>query len=199
MRISLVFSCLTLLLMTPVLGTERSDQRYGGYSQQTGGRVAAPPQTPTPTPAKAQTPPATSGQSGQGGQRQPPSAEQFLGWDWWKDDAVRKEMKLTDSQVRNITQIFNSRVQYIKPFYDEYSKQLAELDKMSQERTVEVSVFEMQVNRVESLRAKLNETRIVMLYRINRMLDPTQSQKLREIRDRRRSGRGGGSSTPRTW
>jgi hypothetical protein len=70
---------------------------------------------------------------------------------------------------------------------------------MSRERTVDVSVFELQVVRLESLRSKLNEARTVMFYRINKMLDPTQIQKLSEIRDRRRGGRGGGSPSPRSW
>jgi hypothetical protein len=57
----------------------------------------------------------------------------------------------------------------------------------------------MQVIRVESLRSKLNEARTVMLYRINKQLDPTQIQKQKEIRDRRWAGRGRGAPPPRSW
>lgn len=108
-------------------------------------------------------------------------------------------MKLTDQQVRSINGIFNGRVQAITPIYKEYQRQFAELDRMSQERTAEVSEFEMQVIRVESLRSKLNETRTVMLYRINKLLDPAQIQKMAEIRDRRWAGRGRGAPPPRSW
>jgi hypothetical protein len=200
MRLSrLVPACVIAapLLIAPVWGREP------GFAPQSQGSAAGrgSTQTPPATQGKGQapTPTATPGQSGQPGQKPQPSAEQFLGWDWWKDEAVKKEMKLTDAQVRSISNYFNSRVQYVTPIYEEYGKQFQELDRMSRERTVEVSVFEMQVIRVESLRTKLNETRTVMLYRINKMLDTTQYQKLREIRDRRRGGRGGGSPTPRSW
>jgi len=186
-----------LLLIAPVLGREP------GFAPQSQGSAAGrgSTQTPPPTVGKGQAvpTPTASPTPGQQGQRPQFSAEQFLGGDWWKDEAIKKEMKLTDSQVRSINGIFNNRVQAITPIYKEYQRQLAELDRMSEERTAEVSEFEMQVIRVESLRSKLNETRTVMLYRINKMLDPTQIQKMREIRDRRRGGRGGGSPSPRSW
>jgi len=184
-----------MLLIAPVLGRELAP---AAQTQGSAGGRGASSQTPPPSQGKAQTP-TTAPAAGQTGPRQQPSAEQFLGWDWWTDEAVKKEMKLSDSVVRSITQIFNRNVQNLKPLYEEYVKQSAETDQMYRERTVDVSIFEMQVIRVESLRSKLNEARTVMLYRINKMLDPAQIQKLREIRDRRWAGRGRGASPPRSW
>ena len=63
---------------------------------------------------------------------------------------------------------------------------------MAKERTVDVATYSIQVNRVEALRTELFKTRSVMLYEFYRMLSPEQYVKFQEIRERRRSGRGGG-------
>jgi len=157
--------------------------------QSTGGRGTAPVQSPKP---------ASQTQAGQPqtGPRPTPSPEQFLDQGWWNDDAIKKELKLTDMQVRQITQIFDRRVREVTPTYDEYRKQRAELDRMTAERTVDEATYAVQVGRTQYLLSKLNETRAVMLYTIYRRLDPKQYEQLRVIRDRR-FGRGGGSPTGR--
>jgi Spy/CpxP family protein refolding chaperone len=165
-----------------------SEPRAGGAALpqgQTTGRGSAP--NPSQTPQGAVQSP-----------RPTPGAEQFLGWDWWKDESVRKEMNLTDAQVRTIAQIFDRRVREVTPFYDEFRKQLAELDRLTQERVVDEAAYAVQVSRTEALRSKLNETRAVMLYTIYKRLDPAQYQKLRDIRDRRRGGRGNAPAS-RPW
>lgn len=144
----------------------------------------------------------SSGRSTAPGQRPQPSAEQYLGaWDWWKDEAVKKQLKLTDMQVRQITGIFERRVREVTPFYDEYRKQMAQLDRMTEERTVDEAAYAVQVSRAESLRSKLNETRAVMLYTIYRRLEPWQYQELRKVWEQRRNGRGGRTGAPpaRQW
>lgn len=183
---------MALLLMAPAIGSELG---LGPQSQSSGsgrGTVQAPP----PSTGRGQAGPGTP----QAGQHPPPSAEQFLTrFDWWKDDAVRKEMKLTDRQAQNIARIFDSRVKEVTPIVEDFQKQISELDRMTQERTADVATYALQVGRAEFLRSKLNETRAVMLYTIYRQLDPAQYQKLREIQERRRSGRSGGAPNPRTW
>jgi Spy/CpxP family protein refolding chaperone len=167
-----------LFLAVPILAFE---QRFGGSPSNQAGRNTPPQQTPTPAPAQGPRSPATN------------RPDQFA-WEWWKDEAVKKELKLTDAQVRSITRIYESRVRELKPISDELQKQWAELEKMTKERTVEVAVYSIQVNRAEALRTELNKTRSVMLYSIYRMLTPEQYEKVREIRDRRRAARGGGNT-----
>ena len=167
-------------------------QNKGQSSQGRGSAAAAV--TPTPS-TKPQNPPPP----GQGTPRPTPSAEQFLAsWDWWNDDAVKKELKLTDMQVRSISQIFDRRVREMTPTFEEYRKQRAELDRMTRERAVDEGTYALQVNRTQYLLSELNKTRYVMLYVIYRRLDPKQYEGLRTIRDRR-FGRGGGAPPPRTW
>jgi hypothetical protein len=187
-------SLLTFLLIAPATG---ADQRFGLQSQSTGAGRAGQTTAPPNTQGRGQTPPAAgagaSGQTGQPpGQRQPQTAEQALaGWTWWKDEAVKKEMKLTDRQVQNINRIFEQRVRQITPFNDELQKQLAELDRMAKDRKVDVNAYAVQVSRTEYLRSKLSETRLIMLYAISKELSDEQVLQLRDIRDRHRAGRGG--------
>jgi len=170
-----------LFVAVPLVAFE---QRFGGPSaSQRGTNVQNPPaQTPAPG-----TPGQRSG--GPGGPTQGP-------WEWWKDDAIKKEMRLTDMQARNITKIYEERARMMKPHSDEFDKQRLELEKMTKERAVDVATYSMQVNKVEFLRTELSKSRLVMLYQIYRQLTPEQYDKLREIRDRRdrqRAGRGAGT------
>jgi Spy/CpxP family protein refolding chaperone len=162
-----------------------SAQRFGGSSHQ----AQKVSQQTTPPPAAQQPAGRQGGQSGQ------PQQNQFtFSWEWWKDEAVKKEMQLTPEQLRNISNLYDRRVRDMKPMDEAYQKERKELDKMSSERLVEVSVYSIQVSRVEALRTELFKTRTVMLYQIHRMLTPEQIKKLDEIRDRRRArvNRGGG-------
>ena len=136
-----------------------------------------------------------------------PNWEEILGGEFEKRskdynfEAVQKEMKLTSRQVQTINRLFESRVREFTPFLEDMNKQLVELNRMTAERTVDVSTFSVHVNRLEALRSKLNETRTVMLYTISKQLSPEQVEKLKELReqrDRRRMGRGAGS-LPRSW
>ena len=171
-RILAVFG---LFLTVPGLAFE---QRFSGLpSSQRGANVQS--QQPAQT--------APSGQRS-GGPGRPDSGA----WEWWKDEAVKKEMKLTDRQVRDISRIFDARAREMKPINDEYQKQRAELNKMADERTVETAIFAIKVGTVETLRTELSKSRSVMFYAISRQLSAEQHEKLRAIRERQFSGRRGG-------
>jgi len=157
-----------------------SAQRFGG-SGQSGQRVGQ------------QAPPSQGAQPGPGrgtSQNSPP--DQFVSWEWWKDDAARKEMHLTDMQVRRISGLYESRVRQLKPVWEELERERAKLNTMSQERTVEVAVYAIQVTHVEALRSDLNKTRTIMLYEMHKVLTAEQNTKLGEILERRRKARAGG-------
>jgi len=158
-----------------MLSAIASAQRFGGSGQAQAGQRATQASPPA-------------------GQTAPPSnGQQFsFSWEWWKDDAVRKEMKLSDSQVRSISRLYDSRVRTLKPVAEELAKQRDILNKMTQERTADVPVYAIQVNHVEALRSEMNRTRTIMLYEIQKTLTPEQTQKLGEILERRRKARGNG-------
>jgi Spy/CpxP family protein refolding chaperone len=168
-----------LFLAVPLFALDL-DQRFGGSGGQRVGN-APPPQTPVPTPQAGQRP------------GTPQSRDSFA-WEWWKDEGIKKELKLSDGQVRGLTRLYESRVRELKPISDEFQKQNEVLNKMARERTAEVAMFAIQVNQVEALRMELEKTRRVMLYSFSKLLTTEQYTKLQEIRDKRRASRGGGGN-----
>lgn len=106
-------------------------------------------------------------------------------WEWWNDTEVQKELGLTADKVRQLNDIYVRRNTELRPFVHEYQKAWADLDKMTRERVVDESTYQMQVVRVEAARARLGESRTVMLYRMYRTLSPEQHQKLQDILARR--------------
>jgi Spy/CpxP family protein refolding chaperone len=135
--------------------------------------------------------------------RQPsgPPASGTLGpsWDWWDDPVVKKDLKLTDDQVRKIRDLFEKREAEVKPVWDQLDREGARLDKMTRERVADDATYAVQVGKVHHLFAEVRKSRTVMIYRMYRELQPEQYKKLQEIMERRRSmgGRGSGPSGPR--
>jgi Spy/CpxP family protein refolding chaperone len=189
----------------------------GGLLGAQAQKPVAPPQPPGQGTASGQTttPPATSTQAGRGrgaaGQTpapQVPGAPSRGGQGpgpgrpdtngprapWWKDEAIKKEIGLREDQARRIDQIYESRAKAIAPWNDEILKQRELLNALMLDRTVTSTAIELQVDRMELPRMKVNESYFVMLHRMYMQLDPEQNKKLQAIFDRSRDhGRGGGS------
>ncbi len=171
----------------------------GGRAVAAAGPGAMQGATPPPTPQQ-QAPPA-QGRGVQSGQtpgapgRIGPSGsvrDPFPEWEWWKDDAVKRELGLTDKVSADIDTFYQHRLREVTPFVDEWRKQSDQLNQMTQERKVDESTFAVQVARVEALSSRLRESRAVMLYHIYLKLTPEQFSKLPDIRMRHfQRGRGG--------
>jgi hypothetical protein len=113
-------------------------------------------------------------------------------WEWWKDPEFKKEVRLTDAQSARIDQIFRERQRAYMLYDAEFDKVSAETNRMAAERTASIEEFAVQASRMEALRAKLLESRWIMLYRISKELTPEQYKKLDEYRTRRAQSRGRG-------
>lgn len=122
-----------------------------------------------------------------------------LAFEWWNDPGVQRDLALSADKIKRINDLYGRRGQELRLIIHEYQKQAAELEKMTRERVVDESTFQLQVWKVEAARSRINETRLVMLYRFSRELTPEQNQKLQDILDRRynRGGRGGSSPATR--
>jgi Spy/CpxP family protein refolding chaperone len=176
LRISTIFG---LFLVVPGLAIE---QRFSGLNGQRGGNVQSQ-QPPVQTPPASPTQRSGSQMRGDSGP-----------WEWWKDEAVKKDLGLSPRQVRDISEIFDRRVREMKPVDDELKRQQEEQSRMARERTVDVAVFAIQVGRVELLRSELSKSRSVMFYAIFRQLTAEQNTKLSELYKQRFSGRRGGGA-----
>ena len=175
-----VLAALGLALTVPLAagGQTRTPTQAPATSQ---GRQSAAPQPPAAVPSD----PSRPGQ----GQRTPGS---FRG-DWWNDELVRKEIGLSADKAKKIDGLFQDRSRRSAPIVAEFEKQEAELERLTLERVVDEATYSLQVGRVWDLRRRLGESRTIMLYRIYQELTPDQYKKMQALRERNRSGRGGGS------
>jgi len=140
--------------------------------------AAVPGQQPSAPQASRSSEPQPS--NGRGG-------SQMVPWEWWSDASVQKELGLSADKAKQIDDIFQKRSKDMKPLADEVSRLRGDLDKMTQAAVTDESVYWFQVLRVESLAARLRESRQMMLYRMYRVLQPEQNKKLQDIFDRRYS------------
>ena len=118
---------------------------------------------------------------------QKPSGHQ--GTPWWKDDKARAEIGFTADQAAEIDRIFNAYIDKAKPLREEVNALEDALSATMKANTADVSVVEKQVEKVENKRAELNKLRVVMLYRMHRVLTPEQNARLQAYRDRREAER----------
>ena len=156
-------------------------------------QAAQTPQRPAATPQS----PAQSAQ-GRGADASRQSFTPFSSFEWWNDGEIKKEIGLSDDKAKKIAEFYEGRNRQMQPWIEDWRKERALLDKMTQERVSDETLYGIQVWRVEQLTAKLRETRSMMVYRMYLQLSPEQYKKLRELLDRRFNGRGGrGGPGPR--
>lgn len=108
-------------------------------------------------------------------------------WKWWLYD--RGELGITDKQSAEIDKIFEATMPGQRAKREELERMEAALATLVNENKADVTIVAAQVEKVELLRAELNKTRTVMLYRINRLLNADQRVKLEALRARREAER----------
>ena len=133
--------------------------------------------------------PQTSDKSQSG---QPPSGHQPPK-KWWIDPDLRKELGISDQQSAAIEQVWQRSLPERAETRDRLAKAEAILDKLILDAAEETAV-KAQLDKVEAARSEASKARVLMLYRMNRVLTQEQRAKLdakvkamRE-RDGRRSG-----------
>lgn len=108
---------------------------------------------------------------------------------WWKDEKARAEIGFTLEQAAEIDRIFKAAMDKAKPLREEVNNLEQALSQTMKANTADVSVVAQQVDNVENKRAELNKLRVVMLYRMHRVLTPEQNVRLQAYRDRREAER----------
>lgn len=106
-------------------------------------------------------------------------------WKWWLYD--RAELAITDRQSAEIDKIFEATMPGQRAKREELERLEAALATMTSENKADVAAVQQQVDKVENLRAEMNKTRTVMLYRINLILNPEQRVKVKELIEKRRN------------
>jgi Spy/CpxP family protein refolding chaperone len=146
--------------------------------------------TPQPAAAQPQTKPPATPSDGRGDQRPGSPGQNRDRTPWWQDEAIKKELGLTEQVARDIERIYRDREKQIAHYLTERERAREELNAMMAARVVEPDVIALKAERLETLNARIAESRWVMLYKMYRKLTPDQAKKLDEIF--RRNSRGGG-------
>ena len=94
---------------------------------------------------------------------------------------MKKDLGLTEDQVKRLDGLYQDRTKHMKTLADAYDKEWMALDRMTSERVVDESVYNVQMVREESLRFELSKSRLMMLYKMDRELTPDQYKKLPDI------------------
>ena len=140
----------------------------------------------------AQTHPKTEKDKNDKRPNQPPSGREGPK-KWWIDAELRGELGITDQQSADIEKVWQKSLAHRGETRDRLEKLDAVLQKMILEAADEAAVT-AQLNLVEAARSDANKARVLMLYRMNKLLTQDQRAKLdAKVRAmRERDGRRGG-------
>jgi len=115
---------------------------------------------------------------------------------WWADEPERTELGITEQQSASIEQIWQQSVPRLKELREQLDQLEDTLSKMIRDAADEATIM-AHVDKVESTRTEANKARVLMLYRMNRVLTPDQRLKLKALHDRRENNRRGSGASDR--
>jgi Spy/CpxP family protein refolding chaperone len=140
---------------------------------------------------KGQNPAAKGAQSnhadGQDQGHQPPK--------FWVDPKLKAELGISDQQSATIEAIWQKGLPQRTETRTRLDKLEAQLDQMMLDASFDEAAIVAQIDKVEAARTEASKARMLMLYRINKVLNPDQRAKLaakaKAMREQRPdSGRG---------
>lgn len=112
---------------------------------------------------------------------------------WWQSAEVTTLLDLSEGQAADLDRIYRRT---LPKMHESYRRQKAEERTLSQliaDMQVEEIDITRQIDRVEAARSELSKTRTLMVFRMYRVMDPTQRSALKEWMDLKpdneRSGR----------
>src|SRR5262245_28111287 len=107
---------------------------------------------------------------------------QSFGFPWWRDAQFQRDLSLTAEQTAKIENVFQPAVTQLRAKKAELDQQEEELSRLTAANANEAAVPK-QVDKVEAIRAHLNNTRTLMLLRMRQVLSPEQRVKLNKLHD----------------
>jgi Spy/CpxP family protein refolding chaperone len=165
---------LAALLMLPVYAWAGDDVCERAQGQQ-------PPQQ-----QRGAQPDAKNGRGDQGQSSRP---------HWWSDPQLRQQLAITDSQSKSVEQVWQQSLPKLRDAWHRLDQLEKSLSQMIQDAADEPSVV-AQIEKVEGTRVELNKGRMLMLYRMYKLLTPEQRAKViamyPPVDDHRDGRRGGG-------
>lgn len=174
---------LAALLILPVYSRAADDvcERAQAQPPQQRGQQQQPQQQP-------QQPDAKNGRGDQG--RQPPPK-------WWIDTQPRQQLGITDSQSKQVEDIWQKSLPELRNSWHQLRELEDQVSKMILDGAPEAAVT-AQIELTEKTRAQHDQQRLLLLYRMFKVLTPDQRAKVNAmfpnvLFDDHRDGRRGGS------
>jgi Spy/CpxP family protein refolding chaperone len=101
---------------------------------------------------------------------------------WWQDEHFKSELRLTPEQSARIEEIFQAWMAKGKNVVSELNRREDELSNLisGSDDVTEAQVLK-QADQVEAIRSDLGKSRILMLFRVRRVLSPEQRVRLATI------------------
>lgn len=112
---------------------------------------------------------------------------------WWQDDRYKSELRLTADQSARIDAIFEATFPKLRASYEELNKREDQLSSLISANDATEAQVLRQADQIEAIRSELSKTRVLMLFRIRRVLSPEQRDRLQTLQkakeqDRQRGG-----------
>lgn len=108
---------------------------------------------------------------------------------WWVEPKLRAEFNITDQQSAAIEAIWKKDLSQRSESRKRLEALESTLDQMMLDASVDESAIIAQLDKVEAARTEVSKARVLMLYRINKVLTPEQRVKLdakaKAMRDQR--------------
>ena len=111
-----------------------------------------------------------------------PVRGQSFGFPWWKDAQFQHDLNLSTEQSGRIEAIFQSSISNLRHQKEELDQQEADLSRLIAANADELVVTQ-QVDRVETIRARMNKTRTLMLLHERQVLTPDQRVRLNKLHE----------------
>ena len=103
---------------------------------------------------------------------------------WWQSDEVRAQVGLTDDQSAKLDRIYKRALPKLRESMRRLNAEEHALSQLVADMSVEEVDVTRQVDRVEAVRSELSKTRLLMVFRMYRVLEPDQRDALDQWRNR---------------
>jgi len=104
---------------------------------------------------------------------------------WWRDEELRAQFAVTDAQSAKLDDIFHTFYASLKSGMEDVDRYHKDVSKMMAEgSSSEVDVLHA-IDKLEAAKASLARTRMLMLYRMYRVLTPEQRIKVKRYQEQK--------------
>lgn len=116
---------------------------------------------------------------------------------WWIEPTMRAELNITDQQSALIEAVWSKDYKQRAETWKRLDELEKKLDRMMLDASADESAIVAQLDKVEAVRTEVSKARVIMLYRINKLLTPEQRIKLDAMAKEKRGQRPGGDRRDR--